>query len=355
MQFAVFGSAEAGSERPGTALGQGFHDFVELNVEAEALGYRATFLVEHHFTGFNQVSATLQLLTWLAARTTTLRLGTAVLVLPWHNPVLLAEQAATLDLLSGGRLDLGVGKGYRHTEFEGFCIPPQQAQARFEEALDVLVKAWGTRERFSHEGRFWRFQDVVVEPPPKQAPHPPLWMAAASPASIRRAAGRGHNLILDQFASAEQLGERIALFRAEAEAHGRPCDPMQVVVARDLFVVDSERERENAIERNNRFHARTLSVSRAPAGTGGAHILAYAHTSEQQRDSPLIGTPDEILAKLQQLSAVGVEYVMLNPAGSSANLRRFAREVMPHVGPVSGTAPPAAPPPRASRGCRTPR
>jgi probable F420-dependent oxidoreductase len=331
MQFAVFGSAEADSERPGAAQGQGFHDFVEFNVEAEALGYCATFLVEHHFTGWNQVSATLQLLTWLAARTTTLRLGTAVLVLPWHNPVLLAEQAATLDLLSGGRLDFGIGKGYRHTEFEGFCIPPEQAQARFDEALEILLKAWTTRERFSHEGRFWRFKNVVVEPLPRQAPHPPLWTGAGSAASIRRAAKRGHNLILDQFASAEVLGERIALFQAEAVACGRRYDPMQVVVARDLFVVDNEREKHAAIERNNQRHARNLSVSRAPSRTGGSHILAYAHTEDQQRESPLIGTPDEILAKLQTLRAAGVEYVMLNAAGSVGSLRRFAHEIMPHV------------------------
>jgi probable F420-dependent oxidoreductase len=331
MQFAIFGSAQADSERPGAPMGEGFHDFVEFNVEAEALGYCATFLVEHHFTGWNQVSATLQLLTWLAARTTTLRLGTAVLVLPWHNPVLLAEQAATLDLLSGGRLDFGIGKGYRHTEFEGFCIPPEEAQARCDEALEVILKAWTTRERFSHQGRFWRFKNVVVEPPPRQAPHPPLWTGAGSPASIKRAAARGHNLILDQFASAEMLGERIALFRAEAEAHGRCYDPLQVVVARDMFVVDNEREREAAIERNNEVHARTLSVSRLPDRAGGSHILAYAHTAEQQRESPLIGTPDEIVAKLQTLRAAGVEYVMLNAAGSGANLRHFARAVMPHV------------------------
>jgi alkanesulfonate monooxygenase SsuD/methylene tetrahydromethanopterin reductase-like flavin-dependent oxidoreductase (luciferase family) len=332
MQFAVFGSAQAVSERPGTPIGQGFHDFVELNVEAEALGYRATFLVEHHFTGWNQVSATLQLLTWLAARTTTLRLGTAVIVLPWHNPVLLAEQAATLDLMSGGRLDFGIGKGYRHSEFEGFCIPPEEASARFDEALEVIVRAWTSRERFSHEGRFWRFRDLVVEPPPEQAPHPPLWTGAGSPDSIARTAARGHNLILDQFASADMLRERIALYRAKVEAHGRRYDPMQVVVARDMFVVDNEREREDAIARNNRTHARTLSASRAPGRAGGSHILAYAHTAEQQREGPLIGTPDEILAKLQTLSAAGVEYVMLNPAGSRANLRRFAREVMPYVG-----------------------
>jgi probable F420-dependent oxidoreductase len=331
MQFAIFGSAQAGSERPGAALGEGFHGFVEFNVEAEALGYCATFLVEHHFTGWNQVSATLQLLTWLAARTTTLRLGTAVLVLPWHNPVLLAEQAATLDLMSGGRLDLGVGKGYRHTEFEGFGIPPEEAQARFDEALEVILKAWTTRERFSHEGRFWRFQNVVVEPPPKQLPHPPVWIGAGSPASIKRAAERAHNLILDQFASAEMLGERIALFQAETAARGRRYDPLHVVVARDMFVVDNEREKEAAIERNNAVHARTLSVSRAPDCAGGSHILAYVHTAEQQRESPLIGTPDEIVAKLQGLRAAGVEYLMLNAAGSRANLRRFARDVMPHV------------------------
>jgi alkanesulfonate monooxygenase SsuD/methylene tetrahydromethanopterin reductase-like flavin-dependent oxidoreductase (luciferase family) len=331
MQFAIFGSAEAGSERPGAAPGDGFHDFVELNVEAEALGYRATFLVEHHFTGWNQVSATLTVLTWLAARTTTLRLGTAVLVLPWHNPVLLAEQAATLDLLSGGRLDFGIGKGYRHTEFDGFCLPPAEAQARFDEALAIILRAWTTRERFSHEGRFWRFQNVVVEPPPRQAPHPPLWTGAGSPASIKRAAQRGHNLILDQFASPDLLRERIALFRAEAAACGRPYDPMHVVVARDMTVVDNAREREAAIERNNQVHARTLSVSRAPGRAGGSHILAYAHTAEQQRESPLIGAPDEIVAKLETLRAAGVEYVMLNPGGSRANLRRFAREVAPHV------------------------
>jgi hypothetical protein len=96
MQFAIFGSAQADSERPGAALGEGFHEFVEFKLEAEALGFCASFLVGHHFTGWNEVSATLQLLTRLAARTTTLRLGTAVPVLPWHNPVLLAEQAATL-------------------------------------------------------------------------------------------------------------------------------------------------------------------------------------------------------------------------------------------------------------------
>ena len=142
MRFGLFGSAEAGGDAAGTSRGQGFRNYIEYNVEAEALGYHSSFIVEHHFSGWSQVSATLQLLNWVAARTTTLRVGTAVMVLPWHNPVLLAEQAATLDVLSGGRLDLGVGKGYRHNEFKGFGIPIEEADARFEEALAILAKAW---------------------------------------------------------------------------------------------------------------------------------------------------------------------------------------------------------------------
>src|SRR5262244_2453721 len=160
MRFGIFGAAQAGSPRPGTPMGQGFHDFIDFNVEAEALGYHSAFLVEHHFTGWNQVSAPLNLLTWVAARTTTLRVGTAVMVLPWHNPVLLAEQAATLDLLSGGRLDLGIGKGYRYNEFNGFRIPMEEAEPRFDEALDVIIKAWTATGRFSHQGRYWQFENI---------------------------------------------------------------------------------------------------------------------------------------------------------------------------------------------------
>src|ERR1700730_3202247 len=135
--------------------GQGFRDYLDFNVEAEALGFYSSFLVEHHFSGWNQVSSTLMLLTCLAMRTSTLRLGTAVMTLPWHNPVLLAEQAATLDLVSGGRLDFGVGKGYRHTEFKGFGVQQEEADARFDEALEVILRSWTTRTRFSHQGRYW--------------------------------------------------------------------------------------------------------------------------------------------------------------------------------------------------------
>ncbi|MFZ0659991.1 MAG: LLM class flavin-dependent oxidoreductase [Candidatus Binataceae bacterium] len=337
MQFGIFGGAQAGSTRPGAVMGQGFHDFIDLNLEAEALGYHSTFLVEHHFTGWNQVSAPLTLLTWLAARTRTLRLGTAVIVLPWHNPVLLAEQTATLDQMSRGRLDFGIGKGYRHSEFKGFAIPLEEADARFEEALDVILRGWTTSEqRFSHRGRYWSFDDIVVEPPPRQRPHPPIWMAAASAPSIRKVAARGFNLMLDQFASLEMIAERLSQYRAEVESRGRLFDSSQVCVARDMYVARDEAEKRAAHERNDKEHERILSVSRWPDHQGGSHILAYAN-SDASRASTLIGTANEITAKLKALRDIGVTYVILNPNGSTESLRRFAHEIMPSLshGPES--------------------
>jgi alkanesulfonate monooxygenase SsuD/methylene tetrahydromethanopterin reductase-like flavin-dependent oxidoreductase (luciferase family) len=331
VRFGIFGSAQARRGGPDVDSGAGFRQFIEHNVEAEALGYHSSFLVEHHFTGFGQVSATLNLLTWVGARTRTLRLGTAVITLPWHNPVLLAEQAATIDLLSGGRLDFGIGKGYRHNEFAGFCIPMEEADDRFEEALEVITKAWTLDRPWSHRGKYWQFDNVVVEPPTAQTPHPPFWMGAGHPASISRVAERGHNLLLDQFASIEQTGERIAHFRREVEARGRRFDPMSVAVTRSVNVVMTAAEKARAVEALLAARRRTEQLAQRPDGLNRASIMSYAVTPEGAEESALYGTPDEIVAKLQTLRRLGAEYVLINSAGGAETLRRFAREVIPAV------------------------
>jgi alkanesulfonate monooxygenase SsuD/methylene tetrahydromethanopterin reductase-like flavin-dependent oxidoreductase (luciferase family) len=330
MQFGLFGSATAGrGGGPDVDSGAGFKTFVENNVEAEALGYASSFLVEHHFTGFGQVSATLNLLTWLGARTTTLRLGTAVIVLPWHNPVLLAEQVATLDLLSGGRLDFGVGKGYRHNEFAGFCVPIEESQERFEESLDVMTRGWTSDTRWSHRGKYWQFEDVLVEPAPLQRPYPPVWMGAGSEASIKRVAAHGFNLLLDQYASVEQIGERITLYRSELESHGQPWDPGRVGVTRSVSVVTNASERSEAIEHRLAHRQRVNELARRPDGQNEASFFSYADTAEMAEAGALYGTPDEIARKLQALRDVGAEYILLNTAGGIRSLRRFAHELMP--------------------------
>ena len=329
MRFGLFCSPKADRPGFGPETGQGFFEFLDFNVEAEALGFHSSFSVEHHFSGWNQVSATLMLLAALAMRTKTLRLGTAVIVPPWHNPVLLAEEAATLDLLSKGRLDLGIGKGYRHSEFKGFQIAPEEAEARFEEALEVVRRGWTTRQRFSHKGRFWHFEDIVIEPPPAQTPHPPLWVAAGNPHSIKRAAARGFNLILDQYASPATLGERIATYKAEREANGLGFDRMQVAVARQLYVAKDAADKEAALVRQAEYTKRTVDVSRDPSAKTGSHVLAYADKKGATEENALYGTPDEIAGMIEALRDAGVVYVLLTIAGGVDQLRHFARDVMP--------------------------
>ena len=323
MRFGLFGGATAPRLPDVAASAKGFFDFVETNVEAEALGYHSTFVTEHHFTNFGQLSAPLTLLTYLAARTTRLRLGTAILVLPWHNPVLLAEQAATLDQISNGRFDFGIGKGYRHNEFAGFRIPPEEAEPRFEESVEVMTRAFVSRERFSHRGKFWQFDDIVVEPPPSQQPHPPFWVAAGSEASIRKAAERKFNLILDQYASPEVIGQRIALYRSAGMANGR------IAVARQAYVANDRADAVAALQKQAAWNKRTVEVSRAPDGKTGSHVLAYAATPQGTEANALYGTPHEISETLGKLQAAGVEYIILTLLGGKDQLRRFAREVMP--------------------------
>jgi alkanesulfonate monooxygenase SsuD/methylene tetrahydromethanopterin reductase-like flavin-dependent oxidoreductase (luciferase family) len=332
MRFGLFCSPKADAPGFGPETGQGFRDYLDFNVEAEALGFHSSFSVEHHFSGWNQASATLMLLTALAARTTTLRLGTAVTVLPWHNPVLLAEQAATLDLLSNGRFDFGIGKGYRHSEFKGFQIAPDEAEARFEEALAVMTRAFTSRARFSHHGRFFHFDDIVVEPPPAQNPHPPFWVAAGNPHTIARAASRGFNLILDQYASPQTLAERIGVYKSAREAQGLAFNPMQVTVARQLYVAKNEADKQDALKRQAEYTQRTIASSRRPEaqpGKAGSHVLAYADKQGATEENALYGTPDEIAAMLEALQNAGVDYILLTIAGGREQLRRFAREIMP--------------------------
>lgn len=336
LRFGLFGGARAAGEGP-DADSHGYRRFIDYVVEAEALGFEAVFVVEHHFTGVGQVSASLNLLSFLAARTSRIRLGTAVVVLPWHNPVLLAEQAATVDLLSGGRLDLGIGKGYRATEFAGFNIPQPEAEERFEEALTILRRSWTEGGRFSHHGRRWHYDDIVVEPRAVQRPHPPLWMAAGSTTSIERAARDGFHLLLDQIAPTAQSLARASLFRQTLAKLGLAPGNRQIALARALQFAETEQQRRAQLGIRKRVLERIGDLARGPGAERYHNATSLADADLAADDAALLGSADEIIARLEFLADGGIDMVLLiDPEGSIDSLRRFAREVMPHF--AAGTA-----------------
>jgi alkanesulfonate monooxygenase SsuD/methylene tetrahydromethanopterin reductase-like flavin-dependent oxidoreductase (luciferase family) len=332
MRFGLFGGPGAGPEREDGR--HAYHRFADYAVEAEALGFVSVFLTEHHFTGLGQASSPLTLLAHLAARTTTMRLGTAVTVLPWHDPVLLAEQAATLDVLSHGRLDFGVGRGFRAAEFAGFGQSMEEASRRHEEALEVILKAWTREGRWSHRGPFWNYANIVVEPTSVQSPHPPIWVGAGSPPSLSGAADHGFRLLLDQVASFEKTGERIAVYRDRVAELGREYSAARdVAVTRSLHMVDGRRGREAAIRERVEGFAQLAALTNA--GSGPQNRMAAEYTSDIRaatEEGAIIGDVEECVERLERLRLAGAEYVLLiDRHNSPETLRVFAREIMPRL------------------------
>jgi len=346
MKFGLFGGARIG--RADTLHDSyAYRDFINYVVMAEKIGFSGMFLVEHHFTGQGQLSASLNLLSYLAAKTTKIRLGTGVVVLPWHNPVLLAEQVATLDVLSGGRVDLGIGRGYRKEEFAQFCIPLSEAQDRFEECFSLMLKCWASDERFSHLSKRWNFENIVVEPAPVQRPHPPIWMAGGSAGGIAFISSKNYNLMLDQLATVQQVKERVGWYLDGLEKIGQPRDTTRCVVARSVTIVKTEAERQKALERRRETFKRIGAI--AVHGTPGAaqpQPVSQADPDLATDDSALMGSPQEIVDRIGALAEVGAGYILITlPQITPEYMQQFAEEILPHVkniGPAFDEPPVAA-------------
>jgi alkanesulfonate monooxygenase SsuD/methylene tetrahydromethanopterin reductase-like flavin-dependent oxidoreductase (luciferase family) len=168
-------------------------------------------------------------------------------------------------------------------------------------------------------------------------------MAAGSEASIKKVAERGFNLLLDQFASAEVIGQRIEYFKKQVATSRNIFDPMKVAVARDLYVAKNRADMDEALRRHRKVRERTVDIAKAPGRVGGSHILSYSLSDASTEQNALFGAPDEIADKLQKLEAVGVEYVLVNDTGGSReSLRRFAHEIMPDFSEAKNAATPKA-------------
>ena len=336
MKFGLFGGAQAVPGEVVTEAALGYHEYGDYIRLAEKLGYDSAWLVEHHFTGFSQLSATLNYISYLSGITSKIRLGSAVVVVPWHNPILLAEQVATIDQISKGRYDFGVGRGYRANEFNGFGLDMADAGAIFEESIALLKRSFTETERWSYKSDRHEFNDIIVEPPVVQKPYPPMWVGAASEGSIRGAARNGYNLLLAQVPSFETIGESVNFYRDELDKLGQEFDPERIAVTRGLMVAKNDAERAEAHVLRGKFLTEVQVLATDPRFQAKSFVPAARHKNrgdptETSENGAIIGTSQEMIDRIGRLYEVGVRNILLHDlSGNSDSLQQVAEEVMPH-------------------------
>ncbi|MBI3078094.1 MAG: LLM class flavin-dependent oxidoreductase [Deltaproteobacteria bacterium] len=231
MKFGLMLSAQ---HQPGAPILRRLHEHLAQVRLARRLGFDSVAMGQHYLTTPYQHLQTVPLLGRLAAEAEGMAIGATVLLLPLHHPVELAEQVATLDVITGGRFICGVGVGYREIENEAFGSPFGERIARFAETLEVMRRLW-TEEVVTFEGRFFRLPRVTLTLKPVQRPHPPIWVAANSDAGVRRAAQLGDAWVVNPHATLATLERQVALYRRCLDEAGKPF-PADFPILKELYI-----------------------------------------------------------------------------------------------------------------------
>ena len=276
---------------------------------AEALGFTGAWVVEQ-VVGTIPSLEPIELLTYAAAATTRLRLGAAVLLTALRSPIHTAKSLATLDQLSGGRLDVGVGLGGSSAVYPAFGLAPERRAARFAEGIGVMKRLW-TEPRVTFEGEFYRLKDLPMEPKPRQRPHPPIWFGAHHPNALQRAVALGDAFMGAGSLSTAKFAEEVALLRRLLETAGR--DPAAFPVAKRVYIaVDGDRARAG----------RRLTE----------WFGAFYHRPQLAEEVSVWGSPEECAEGLRAVVAGGAGMLMLNPVfDDDEQLERFAAELAPRL------------------------
>jgi len=296
-------------------------------------GFDAVWLAEHHFTTFSVCPSVHMLGTLAAARTRRLRIGTAVSLAALYHPLRLAEEVALLDLLSGGRVNWGAGRGFAHSEFNAFGIPPEESTERFHEAVDIVLRAW-TEEKLTFAGKHFTFDNIEVMPKPLQKPHPPVWMAATSESAVDWAASRGFSILMDPHASMADLGAKRRRYGERLAAAGFADEGRDIPMARLIALAPTARAAEEIARRGAQWlidayagpQHQTQKTMQAPRTYGGKEPVQY-----YVDDVILHGTPDSVVDQISRLRGeIGLNYLMCAPL-SRDSFRLLADQVVPRL------------------------
>jgi alkanesulfonate monooxygenase SsuD/methylene tetrahydromethanopterin reductase-like flavin-dependent oxidoreductase (luciferase family) len=345
MEFGLF----AEQTRSGANQDEAFREMFALADEAEAGGLDVFWLAEMMLNPARSVlSAPLLVASWIVARTKRLRVGTAVQLLPLNHPLRVAGEVTTLDHLSQGRFDFGIGRSGSPRAYDALGVPYAESQERFFEALEILVEAW-KGERFSYQGKFYQFTDAAVAPRPYRLPHPPLRMAATTAETFPRVARMGLPIFVGlRGMSIPELAEHLRVYRAAWRDAGHPGDG-DACLRIPVYAAPTEKAAvEEPHDTITYYFRRQADLTRAPMGRAGTGPVERRQ-AQAQRLSTLsyddilttkvaFGTAASLIDRLARLKdELGVNGIAaeLNPGGllspdqEMRTLRILMREVMP--------------------------
>lgn len=348
--------------REGRTQEEAFAEAFNVVDLAEDSGLDGVWLAERHFAGPRRptdamgagipsiASVPLVLASAIAARTTRLRIGTGVSVLPLCHPIRTAEEAATVDQISRGRLDFGIGRSGFPRAYAGYGVPYDESRERFQEALDVILKAW-TQERFSHTGTYYSCDNLGVVPRPYQQPHPPIWVAATTRETFPMVGQMGFSLVtgLRGF-DVPQVARNLQAYRTALQEAGHPGNG-NVYLRIPVYVADTAAqaysEPEESTMRSYRRLAESFAGSVGELGTTAAEDrreraqrLSQVTYDDLLRDRVAYGTPDMVVERLRQLQQeLGLSGVIAEPNVGGRipldrvfhSMRLYAQEVAPRL------------------------
>ena len=342
--FLEFPIKEGGTEK------EAFDDSFVLVNEAEQLGVDSLWLAEYHFSPGRVMASPIAILSNIAARTERIRLGTAVILLPLANPIRVAEEIATLDLVSGGRVEFGIGRGTFPNVHEGFNSPFVESRGRFEESLEIILKAW-TNQTFSFEGEYYHLNDIEVTPKPLQSPHPPVRVGVTSAESFITTGRMGHDILINPsrvFTLAGLKPEIEAYHQAWKDAghkgKGKVGLRVPVYLSEDAQKAHDE-PMESALFSMGRLSDRVASYAKYGGTTGNwgkeAEDVKNMSYDDWFRDKVAYGTPEAVTEKLQALAEeLGLNQILFEvdfgnkiPLKNQINSMRLMMEkVAPNLG-----------------------
>lgn len=334
--------------RPEQSPVQRYRDTIEQAVYAETLGFESVWPVEQHFNAELSISpAPLLTLSAIAERTQNLRLGIAIVLLSLSHPVRVAEEIATLDVISNGRVEFGVGRGSIPTHFTGYGLQQSESRERMLESLDLILHGWQS-DRFSFRGQFWTVENAAIVPKPVQQPYPPVRIAANSPDTFEWAGRQGYPIfVASQVNPFRKIKELLPMYRQArtAAGHGEPRTD-DITLLGPLYVAEDpmqlRRELEPSIQRFLQSIA-TIYANAGPMPEGRIkEVLERVRQMTYEKVCEVMAifeTPEQCVERLKQYQqefGMGRMICWFNPGGMVAHehvmrsMELFAAKVMPH-------------------------